>query len=328
MTDFGQADAGPNVSFVVIGYNEGARLEACLRSVREADLEGLRTETIYVDGGSSDDSLAVARRAGADMCLGGERRRRAAENRNLGLAHASGRLVQFLDGDMTLERSWVRAGLEAIEAHPGAAVVWGRMREVNPNVFYRALQLDWEFPEGPSLYCGGAAMYRREPLVELGGFPEDTAFGEEPYLCWRIRNELGMQVIHLHQAMVGHDLGYRGLLDYTRRNVRCGETFAEVASRCRCTAEPLWRREVRSHLAWGAGILAVLALLLAGPWAARAGVALLMAAVLARKTMEWRWRGNGLGVSFLYALHTYSSKVSIAFGIVRWRLRHMFRRKK
>ncbi|MBP8129658.1 MAG: glycosyltransferase family 2 protein [Candidatus Hydrogenedentes bacterium] len=323
MTSDTQPDDAPDVSFVVIGYNEAATVGACLRSVREADLDGLRTEILYVDGGSTDGSADIARRAGADHCLGGERRRRAAENRNLGLSHASGQFVQFLDGDMQLAPGWIRAGMEALEKHPEAAAVWGRMREVNSSIYYRALQLDWEFPEGPSLYCGGAALFRRAPLAEIGGFPEDVAYGEEPYLCWRIRNELRMQVLHLHAPMVEHDLAYRGLRDYLRRNVRCGETYAEIAARCRHTADPLWAREVRGLLAWVAAAAAAMALLITGPWYASAAILLLIPALLTRKTIQFLRRGNSFAVALLYALHTYTSKFSIAYGV----LRHWFRRR-
>ena len=105
--------AGPiDLSFVVIGYNEAGTLKACLDSVRNADLDGLSWELSYVDGGSIDTSMDIAREAGVDRLLGGETRRRAAENRNLGLEAATGRLVQFLDGDMSLFPDWPLAAAE------------------------------------------------------------------------------------------------------------------------------------------------------------------------------------------------------------------------
>ena len=45
------------MSFVVIGYNEAATLKACLESVKTANLDGFSWELIYVDGGSTDDSV-------------------------------------------------------------------------------------------------------------------------------------------------------------------------------------------------------------------------------------------------------------------------------
>lgn len=315
-----------DISFVVIGYNESATLGACFRSIREADLAGLDHEILYVDGGSQDNSLAIARAAGVDACLGGEQRRRAAQNRNLGLARARGRYVQFLDGDMTLDPGWIRAGLEVLEARADTAVAWGYIREANQSVIYRMLQLDWEFPEGDSLYCGGAALYRRDPLQAAGGFPEDVAYGEEPYLCWRIRNEQHLRIHHVHHPMVNHDLAYRGFGDYARRNIRCGETYAEIAARCRRGPERLWLRDAIGNFAWGAFLVVLLGMLIVGPWLARCAAAAVLAAILGRKTLQYLRRGQGFGIATLYALHTYGTKLLIVFGILRWSLRRALRK--
>ena len=66
--------ADVQLSFVVIGFNEGAHLEACLRSVQGAALAPGTWELLFVDGGSTDDSRAIAERVGVTF-LGGEKRR-------------------------------------------------------------------------------------------------------------------------------------------------------------------------------------------------------------------------------------------------------------
>jgi glycosyltransferase involved in cell wall biosynthesis len=45
---------------VIIGRNEGDRLRRCLESVAGRDI-------VYVDSGSTDDSIATAERAGAEI---------------------------------------------------------------------------------------------------------------------------------------------------------------------------------------------------------------------------------------------------------------------
>src|SRR3954470_20203184 len=50
------------IAAVVIGRNEGARLEPSLRSVQQAGLL-----LVYVDSGSSDASVAVAQKAGVPV---------------------------------------------------------------------------------------------------------------------------------------------------------------------------------------------------------------------------------------------------------------------
>lgn len=310
-----------DLSFVVIGLNEGPHLGDCLASVKHADLTGLTTELIYVDGGSTDDSLEIARAAGADHLLGGERRRKAAENRNLGLAHARGRHVQFLDGDMIMAPDWPKAALTVLAREEGCAAVCGVLLERNRSATYRALQLDWENPEGRVAYCGGAALWRRSTVAGLGGFPEDVAYGEEPYLCWRVRNELGQMIWHLPRTMALHDLAYKGFADYWRRSARAGETYAEIAARCRGTRDPLWSDAVRSNLLWAGIYLAGFIWLFAAPAPLRGIPVALMIIVLARKTAQMLRRNIPPTVAVIYALHTYFAKANIAYGILRWHLR-------
>lgn len=315
------AAAAPDLSLVVIGYNEGDNLGRCIASIRRADLAGFASEIIYVDGGSQDSSLQIAREAGADAVVGGEKRRRAAENRNLGLSHARGRFVQFIDGDMIVAPHWPRTAMAFLEDHPETAVVYGDLEEANKSLIFRALQLDWAPFTGVVKYCGGAAMFRRAPLAELGGFPEDVAYGEEPCLCWRIRNERGMTVYHLTEKMADHDLGFRGFRDYWRRCVRTGATYAEISFRFRRTNDPLWWPETRNALAWGGIILLALVLVLVGPWWwLRATIAAALLLLLLRKFVQTVRRGNDTAIAAVYAAHTYFAKVPIAWGAAKWLL--------
>ena len=307
-----------DLSFVVIGYNEGATLEACLQSAYRAHLEGITYEVIYVDGGSSDDSLAVAERVGAARILGGERRRRAAENRNLGLSEARGRYVQFMDGDMVLKPDWPRKAIAFLDREAEAATVTGILHEARESAFFRAMQIDWVPKAGPIPYCGGAAMHRRDMIEKIGGFPEDVAYGEEPYMCWRIRNELGKSIQFIEEPMADHDLGFGGLGDYLSRCVRTGATYAEIASRCYRSEDRLWLKKSISTLVWAAAICVVLGLLVAGPWVVRVLAAAAIVLILARKMIHALRRGHDLPVAFLYAVHTYFAKLPLAFGLVRW----------
>lgn len=308
-----------DLSFVVIGFNESAMLPACLASVQASDLEGLSWELIYVDGGSTDASRDLAQAAGVDLILGGDRRRRAAENRNLGFASARGRFVQFLDGDMVMDPDWPRAALAVIQARDRVAAVCGQLRERRRSAIYRAMEIDWESPEGPVDFCGGAALFRADAFREAGGFPEDVDFGEEPLLCWRLRNAFQWQIHHLRRPMVDHDLAFRGFADYWRRTVRVGFAFAEIAHRCKGTSDPLWSHQVRHNLVWGVVLAFLLLLMVVWPGYGHLAPILLVTAVLTRKTVQFRKRG--LRVAAMYAVHTYLVKVAIAYGVLRWQFR-------
>ncbi|HEX2374535.1 MAG TPA: glycosyltransferase [Actinomycetota bacterium] len=87
----------PLVSVVVPTRDAGRTIETCLRSIRAQTWPAV--ELIVVDNGSSDATWAVAERL-ADLALRGGPERSA--QRNLGIDHAAGEWVCYVDADMEL----------------------------------------------------------------------------------------------------------------------------------------------------------------------------------------------------------------------------------
>ena len=310
----------PDLSFVVIGYNEGKHIRGCLESARAARLPGARYEVLYVDGGSQDNSIEEARGVDGVRILGGDKRRRAAENRNLGARHALGKYIQFIDGDMYLDPEWPALAMAFLDLHPDVAAVCGTLEEANTSYAFRVLQLDWNPREGEVETCGGAAMYRREIFEQAGGFPEDVSTGEEPLLCWRIRNQTAHKIRYLAKRMAKHDLGYRGLWDYWKRCTTNGRAYIEIASRCWNTNDPFWKKNVIRNFAWaGAYVLLIAALIIAPLWL-RIGLIGLIGLILLRLTINtWR-KGHSLPIAIGYAVHCYAAKIPLAWGQLKWLL--------
>ncbi len=305
-------------SIVVIGYNEADQLHDCLLSAAAARDAGQAGEIIYVDGGSTDESRTIAESYHVDAVLGGSVRRSAAVNRNVGWRHAQSPLIQFLDADMVLDRNWLTIASARLTADPDCAVVCGAINERRQSIWSRVFQLDWHRSPGPIAYCGGAALMRRAALDAVNGFPEDVAYGEEPLLCWRIRNDVGHTIEYLDASMVTHDLAFRGFKDYWQRCKRVGETQAAIATRCWHTPDPLWRRETLRTLFWVAAYVVVLVTLAAAPVAFKAAAVGAVGFVLLRKMAQSFGAGQSPVVASLYALHTYFAKIPIAIGMVRW----------
>ena len=91
------------ISFIVIGKNEGWRLQKCLCSIStvvEHD-QVVDYEIIYVDSRSTDDSVELARKYGADVYVI-EGVCNAAIARNIGAKEAKGDILFFIDGDMEI----------------------------------------------------------------------------------------------------------------------------------------------------------------------------------------------------------------------------------
>lgn len=96
------------ISFIIIGKNEGWRLEKCLQSiVMIVDKDHISDyEIIYVDSRSTDDSLEVAKNHGSRVFLI-EGECNAAIARNIGAKEAQGDILFFIDGDMELFPSFL-----------------------------------------------------------------------------------------------------------------------------------------------------------------------------------------------------------------------------
>lgn len=88
------------VSFIVIGKNEGWRLDKCLSAIhyfaRQEELANY--EIIYVDSKSTDDSLSIAKKNAANRILLITGECNAAIGRNVGAKEAKGDILFFWMG--------------------------------------------------------------------------------------------------------------------------------------------------------------------------------------------------------------------------------------
>ncbi len=320
------------LSVVVIGRNEGVRLERCLASVAAMARPGFGVETIYVDSGSTDGSVALAERMGARAIALNAARPTAAMGRNAGWKAAKGAIVLFLDGDTVLAPAFVADSLGEF-GDRAVAVVWGHRREMVPraSVYNRVLDLDWVYAPGWTPFCGGDALFRRSVLDATGGFDETLIAGEEPELCRRILG-LGMRILHVDRAMTGHDLAITRFGQYWRRATRAGHAFAEVSERFRRTENPFWLAEARRNRMRALVLLAIPTAGLAASFGLRSvwpvAAAISGLGLLALRT-AWkaRWKGGDWVALALYGVHSHLQQIPIFVGQMQyWRNRRSGKR--
>ncbi|UXX83512.1 glycosyltransferase [Roseovarius pelagicus] len=246
----------PAVDAVVIGRNEGARLEACLASLR-----GQVRQLVYVDSGSTDGSVALAEQMGAEVVLLAMTQPfTAARARNAGLDQLNGHgLVMLVDGDCRVQPDWIHQAAMHLAAHPQAAVVCGRRREADPqaSVYNRLIDREWAGPSGQVNACGGDAMMRQTALREVGGYNPRLIAGEEPDLCLRLRRA-GWQIWRIDAEMTLHDAAISRLGQWWRRTKRAGHAYAEGAALHGASPDRHWVTETRRALFWGTGLPVVI----------------------------------------------------------------------
>lgn len=262
-------DLGPKAmdwGVVVIGRNEGERLRRCLESVlKQTD------RVVYVDSGSTDGSVALARRLGARVVrLDLSQAFTAGRARNAGW-HALLRQwphlgwVQFVDGDCEVMAGWLAAARAFMGQHTQHAVVCGRVRERHPeaSIYNRLCDQEWDTPVGDTRACGGNAFMRVEALLAVQGFRDGLIAGEEPELCVRLRAQ-GWKVHRLDVDMTWHEAAMGHWHQWWRRTVRGGYAFAEGAWLHGAPPERHWVAETRRALLWGGLLPAVLLALAVG----------------------------------------------------------------
>ena len=224
--------AGSGCGIVIIGRNEGERLRRCLDSVRES-----ARRVVYVDSGSTDESLELAQSKGVDAVrLDMSTPFTAARARNAGFrqlqqAAPDVQYVQFVDGDCEVVAGWLGAATAFLDQHADVACVCGRLRERFPerSIYNRLCDYEWDRPPGETNACGGIVMMRSAVFAAINGFREDMVAGEEPELCQRLRHQ-GWKVWRLPQSMAWHDAAMLHFAQWWKRSKRVGFAYAQTVS--------------------------------------------------------------------------------------------------
>lgn len=262
-TSSGEAPAtAQSLGVVVIGRNEGERLCLCLDS-----LLPITSRIVYVDSGSSDDSMVMAASKGVDaVALDMSVPFTAARARNRGFERLrrlwpATNVVQFVDGDTQIVDEWVPTALAYLEAHPQVACICGRLRERFPerSVYNRLCDAEWDRPVGETTACGGIAMMRAEMFESVGGFRDDMPAGEEAELCSRLRARGGV-VWRLATPMALHDAAMYTITQWWIRNKRTGFAYANTLSVRQGNNEPSDFRKVLTPWLWSVGLPSMAAL--------------------------------------------------------------------
>lgn len=193
----------PDVSFVVIGYNESAHIEACLASIFAQT--GLETyEVIVVDDASTDATSSVVE--ALQHVHPQLRLIRHTENRGRGASRRTGQdacvaeRIAFIDSDIRLPHDWLSRVVDALEVADAVsgvavpdgdvAVIW-RMFGPKPKV----KASDWDL-------TGNNVIFKRSALEQVG-WPSQRRRSEDNRMA-RAMVDAGMSVRTLKDLKVEH----------------------------------------------------------------------------------------------------------------------------
>ncbi len=286
------------VGIVVIGRNEGERLQRCLES-----LPNEVAAVVYVDSGSTDGSPQFARSRGVEVVeLDMSIPFSAARARNEGFVRLRKLRpevdkVQFVDGDCVIADEWLERSAETLAAYRDIVAVWGYRRERfrERSVYNRLCDLEWRFvPPGETQMFGGDVMLRVEGLVQVEGYDPNVIAGEEGEVSMRLR-KMGWHILKIDADMTYHDAAMTRFSQWWKRAMRSGHALAQVSA---LHGRPPWRYfvpERRRTLIWGFLVPLVILIL---AWPTR-GLSLLLLAIYPLRAIRiahncrkqgWSWR--------------------------------------
>jgi hypothetical protein len=230
---------GGDVAVVIVNWNGKEYLEPCLRAVLAQTYH--KMEVVVVDNGSTDGSaeLVVERFPGVRVL---------ANDRNVGFAVANNQAIEstgtefvaLLNNDAIPDPEWLANLVTAMEEDPEVGSCASKILLADrPDVIdstgieINTVGIAWgrgggwpettaslnaaEYVFGAS---GGAALYRRTMLSEIGLFdPDFFAYLEDADLAWRARLAGWLclyvpsaRVYHVHSATAGRDSAFKARL--------------------------------------------------------------------------------------------------------------------
>ncbi|GII79523.1 hypothetical protein Sru01_45050 [Sphaerisporangium rufum] len=324
----------PLVSVIVPNYNYATSLELCLRALLAQTYRP--AELIVVDDGSTDGSVEVARRLGVRVVRTG-RNLGVAGARNLGVEHARGEILVFVDSDVAPYPDAVEVAVGMLAADPGLGAVCS-VHDPEPLIRdslveeYRALQYHhWTAgSEGPISFLFPALMAMpRRVFDDVGPFNTRLRETEEVDYGHRLTQRYGMVLTTAVRSRHDHDHRLGRLL---RKLYRRGRDRVPLYARRRRFAQGF---ETAGRAGGSLAALAAVATLPAvvpfGPAGAALPLLALAVSLLADLGM-YRFvlrRRGPLFLLYFGAVHflvNVTIAAGVAAGAVRWLCSARFRR--
>jgi glycosyltransferase involved in cell wall biosynthesis len=194
------------LSVILISRNQERNIARLIESVLD-ETGAFDAEVLLVDSASTDRTVAIASHYPIRVVrLHPGQHLSSHVGRFVGSKHTSGDYALFLDGDMELYPGWLERAVALMERDHQVGAVVGQLIELPPDateVDKPPLRTYGEVQATPVEHGGGAAMYRRSVLNEVGTFNPYLFSDGEPELCIRIRCA-GYRVMQLHHPVVYH----------------------------------------------------------------------------------------------------------------------------
>lgn len=208
----------PFISIVVIGMNEEENLDDCFTAIEKVDYPKEKLETIYVDTGSTDNSVTIAKKYTDKVFVEESEWPTPGLARNRGLIESKYEIVHFIDGDIQIDKDYLKKAVEKLKDNNIHAVC-GYFEEKSEYGFNKIMagrrKDKTHIREGLSNATRGGATYKKGALLSVNGYDERIRQGQETELGERFRRS-GYNVWFLNIKMGIHNFGLHNVFDFLK----------------------------------------------------------------------------------------------------------------
>jgi len=216
-----------NITVIIPTYNSGKHISRVLdRLYKESN--SIPKQVIIVDGYSTDSTLVKAREYPVEIYF--EPNRNVATARNIGIKYSKNKIIAFTDSDCIPDRRWIERIANCFQNDPKLVGVGGRLLPLEPKNNIEAfsgkvfLNEIMKFPTQmikpyqkflPGSFITANCAYRKEALMEIGGFNEFFKNnGEDIDLFWRMIDKFPRRLLYNPSIIVYHNFPdtYIGLI--------------------------------------------------------------------------------------------------------------------
>lgn len=181
----------PSITVLIPAHNEAKYIAACVAAAKKAAFAGMK-EIIVIDDGSTDDTVKIARKAGATVYS--RKHSGKAASLNFGIAKAKGKLVAVVDADSEIHADALKEAVKLFYPKVAAvcAVIHVKNRRTPLGFWLHMEQLYGSLSR--SLFAkvnsnivaaGPLTVFRKDALQKINGFSEE-GFSEDVDIAVRL----------------------------------------------------------------------------------------------------------------------------------------------
>lgn len=223
----------PQISLVIPVKNEADSLELLIDSINKQSYQP--DEIILVDGGSTDETVELARRpTAADaryrIIEAGEAS--PGKGRNIGTENARFEWIAYTDAGIKLSDDWLEKLVEQITENREIDIVYGNYAPIRNSYFENSAALVYVSPQNDGGIRGksiASSLLKKEVWVAVGGFPDLRA--SEDLMFMEAAEKKGFRHVFAPAATVFWQLRpnlsatFRKFVLYSKHNVLAGRQW-------------------------------------------------------------------------------------------------------